>query len=44
VHEVTVAQAQWLGRLDEQVHLRDGDLVHRVSLGHGGTTTEPASW
>jgi hypothetical protein len=37
-------QAQWLGRLDEQVHLRDGDLVHRVSLRHGGTTTEPASW
>jgi hypothetical protein len=36
--------AVWLGRLDEQVHLRSGELLHRVSLRHGGTSTEPASW
>jgi len=36
--------AQWLGRLDDEVHLRAGDLLHRVSLRHGGTTTEKASW
>jgi len=36
--------AQWLGRLDDEVHLRAGDLLHRVSLRHGSTTTEAASW
>lgn len=36
--------AAWLGRLDDEVHLRTGDLLHRVSLRHGGTVTEPASW
>ena len=36
--------AQWLGVLDEEVHLRAGDLLHRVSLRHGGTVTEAASW
>ncbi len=35
---------EWLGRLDDEVHLRAGDLLHKVSLRHGGTTTEPASW
>ena len=36
--------AEWLGRLDEEVHLRAAGLLHRVSLRHGRTTTEPASW
>jgi hypothetical protein len=36
--------AQWLGVLDDEVHLRSGDLLHRVSLRHGRTVTEPASW
>jgi hypothetical protein len=37
-------EAEWLGRLDDEVHLRAGGLLHRVSLRHGGTVTEPASW
>jgi hypothetical protein len=37
-------QAQWLGRLDDQVHLRAGALLHRVSVRHGRTVSEPASW
>jgi len=36
--------AQWLGRLDDEVHLRSGDLLHRVSLRSGATVCEPASW
>ena len=32
--------AQWLGRLDDEVHLRSGELLHRVDLRHGRTTTE----
>ena len=36
--------AVWLGRLDDEVHLRSGDLLHRVSLRHGRTVTERASW
>ena len=36
--------AEWQGRLDDEVHLRAGDVLHRVSLRHGGTTTEPVSW
>ena len=36
--------AAWLGRLDDEVHLRAGDVLHRVSLRHGSTTTERASW
>jgi hypothetical protein len=36
--------AQWLGRLDDEVHLRAGDLLHRVSLRHGTTVAERASW
>ena len=36
--------ATWLGRLDEEVHLRAGPLLHRVSLRHGRTVTERASW
>ena len=36
--------AQWLGRLDDEVHLRAGDRLHRVDLRHGRTTTETASW
>ena len=42
--EMLGPHAQWLGRLDEEVHLRAGDLLHRVSLRTGGTVTEPASW
>ena len=37
-------QAQWLGRLDDEIHLRSGELLHRISLRHGRTVTEPASW
>ena len=37
-------EAEWLGVLDDEVHLRAGGPLHRVSLRHGGTTTEPASW
>ena len=36
--------AQWLGRLDDEVHLRAGDVLHRVSLRTGSTVTEAASW
>ena len=36
--------AVWLGRLDDEVHLRAGDVLHRVRLRHGGTTSETASW
>ena len=36
--------ACWLGRLDDEVHLRAGKALHRVSLRHGGTVTERASW
>ena len=39
-----VTGAQWLGVLDDEVHLRSGDLLHRVSLRHGRTVTEAASW
>ncbi len=37
-------EAVWLGRLDDEVHLRAGDVLHRVSLRHGGTVSEPAPW
>ncbi len=33
-----------LGTLDDEVHLRDGDLLHRVFLRHGRTVTETAPW
>jgi hypothetical protein len=36
--------AVWLGRLDDEVHLRAGELLHRVQLRHGRTVTEAASW
>ena len=40
--------AEWLGRLDDEVHVRaqspDGTVLHRIALRHGGTTTEPGSW
>lgn len=36
--------AQLLGTLDDEVHLRAGDLLHRVDLRHGRTSTEPVSW
>jgi hypothetical protein len=26
------------------VHLRSGDVLHRVSLRHGRTVSEPAPW
>lgn len=38
------AGATWLGRLDDELHLRDGDVLHRVSLRHGRTVTEAAPW
>ena len=28
----------------DEVHLRSGELLHRVSLKHGRTVSEPASW
>lgn len=37
-------RADWLGRLDDEVHLRAGDVLHRVQLRHGRTVSEPASW
>ena len=37
-------EARWLGVLDDEAHLRAGELLHRVSLRHGSTITEPASW
>jgi hypothetical protein len=36
--------AVWLGRLDDEVHLRAGDVLHRVQLRHGRTRSEPVSW
>jgi hypothetical protein len=36
--------AVWLGRLDDEVHLRSGDEVLRVALRHGRTVREPVSW
>ena len=36
--------AQWLGRLDEEVHLRAGDVLHRVDLRSGRTVTDAAPW
>lgn len=42
--EALTPGAQWLGRLDDEVHLRAGDVLHRVELRHGRTTTEAASW
>ena len=36
--------AVWLGRLDDEVHLRAGDVLQRVSLRHGRTVREAASW
>ena len=38
------ADAQWLGRLDDEIHLRAGDTLHRVQLRSGTTLTEAASW
>ncbi|MCW2667070.1 MAG: hypothetical protein JWN57_2032 [Frankiales bacterium] len=37
-------EAVLLGTLDDEVHLRAGDLLHRVSLRHGRTVTERAPW
>lgn len=39
-----VPGAQWLGVLDDEVHLRAGEVLHRVSLRHGRTVSEPVSW
>lgn len=36
--------AVWLGRLDDEAHLRSGGVLHRVRLRHGRTVSEPASW
>ena len=37
-------EAAWLGRLDDEVHLRSGDRLHRVQLRSGTTLTEAAPW
>ncbi len=37
-------QVRWLGRLDDEVHLRDDALLHRVQLRHGRTVTDAAPW
>lgn len=37
-------QAEWLGRLDDEMHLRAGDERLRVDLRHGRTVREPAPW
>ena len=39
-----IGPSVWLGVLDDEVHLRSGDVLHRVSLRHGRTVSEPASW
>jgi hypothetical protein len=39
-----VSGATWLGVLDDEVHLRSEDLLHRISLRHGRTVSEPVSW
>jgi hypothetical protein len=39
-----VSGAQWLGVLDDEVHLRREDTLFRVSLKHGRTVREPLSW
>ncbi len=39
-----LGRATWLGVLDDEVHLRTGDTLHRVALRHGRTVSEPASW
>jgi hypothetical protein len=39
-----VLDAQWLGVLDDEVHLRSADTLFRVSLRHGRTVREPLSW
>jgi hypothetical protein len=39
-----LAGAQWLGVLDDEVHLRTDDTLIRVSLRHGRTVREPVSW
>jgi hypothetical protein len=36
--------AEWLGVLDDEVHLRTDDTLIRVSLRHGRTVREPVSW
>lgn len=35
---------QWLGVLDDEVHLRGQGTLFRVSLRHGRTVSEPLSW
>lgn len=37
-------EAVWLGRLDDEAHLRSGDTLHRVQLRSGRTVSEPVSW
>ena len=39
-----VGPVQWLGVLDDEVHLRSEDTLFRVSLRHGRTVREPLSW
>lgn len=44
IDRAPLGKTEWLGILDDEVHLRSGQLLHRVSLRHGRTVTEPASW
>lgn len=39
-----ITGAEWLGVLDDEVHLRTADTLIRVSLRHGRTVREPLSW
>ena len=39
-----VAGAEWLGVLDDEIHLRTADELLRVAVRHGRTTREPLSW
>jgi len=39
-----VGPVEWLGVLDDEVHLRSEGTLVRVSLRHGRTVREPLSW
>jgi hypothetical protein len=39
-----VGEAEWLGVLDDEIHLRTSDQLVRVAVRHGRTSREPLSW
>jgi hypothetical protein len=39
-----VGTAEWLGVLDDEIHLRTETELIRVAVRHGRTTREPLSW